>query len=57
MPALCSTAFSRRSTIGGQPIASDWFNNRRLLEQIGNTPPTEAVKRYYAVLDDTPMAA
>jgi putative transposase len=33
------------------------FNNRRLLEPIGNIPPAEAEERYYAMLDDTPMAA
>ena len=35
----------------------DWFNNRRLLEPIGNIPPAEAEQRYYAMLDDVPMAA
>lgn len=35
----------------------DWFNNRRLLEPIGNIPPAEAEQRYYATLDDVPMAA
>ena len=25
----------------------DWFNNRRLLETIGNIPPAEAEARYY----------
>lgn len=35
----------------------DWFNNRRLLEPIGNIPPVEAEQRYYAMLDDVPMAA
>jgi putative transposase len=35
----------------------DWFNNRRLLEPIGNIPPAEAEARYYAMLDDLPMAA
>lgn len=35
----------------------DWFNNRRLLEPIGNIPPAEAEERYYATLDDTAMAA
>ena len=35
----------------------DWFNNRRLLEPIGNVPPAEAEANYYAALDDTPMAA
>ncbi|NWK94562.1 IS3 family transposase [Sphingobium lactosutens] len=35
----------------------DWFNNRRLLEPIGNIPPAEAEELYYAMLDDVPMAA
>ena len=35
----------------------DWFNNRRLLEPIGNIPPAEAEANYYAMLDDRPMAA
>ena len=35
----------------------DWFNNRRLLEPIGNFPPAEAEQRYYAMRDDVPMAA
>lgn len=35
----------------------DWFNNRRLLEPIGNMPPAEAEERYYAMLDATAMAA
>ena len=35
----------------------DWFNNRRLLEPIGNVPPAKAEANYYAALDDTPMAA
>jgi transposase InsO family protein len=35
----------------------DWFNNKRLLEPIGNVPPAEAEKRYYAMLDETPVAA
>lgn len=35
----------------------DWFNNRRLLEPIGNVPPAEAEARYYTMLDDQPMAA
>ena len=32
----------------------DWFNNRRLLEPIGNIPPAEAEERYYAMLDNQP---
>jgi putative transposase len=35
----------------------DWFNNRRLLEPTGNIPPVEAEQRYYAKLDDVPLAA
>jgi putative transposase len=35
----------------------DWFNNRRLLQPIGNIPPAEAEQRYYAMLDDAAMAA
>jgi len=35
----------------------DWFNNRRLLEPIGNIPPAEAEKRYYAMLQEPAMAA
>jgi putative transposase len=34
-----------------------WFNNRRLLEPIGNIPPAEAEERYYAMLDAPAMAA
>jgi putative transposase len=35
----------------------DWFNNRWLLEPIGNIPPAEAEGRYYAMLDEQKMAA
>jgi transposase InsO family protein len=35
----------------------DWFNNRRLLEPIGNIPPAEAEERYYAMLEEPAMAA
>ncbi|MGY3362870.1 hypothetical protein ACVWZK_009533 [Bradyrhizobium sp. GM0.4] len=35
----------------------DWFNNRRLLESIGNIPPAEAEQRYYAMLEQPAMAA
>ncbi|MBP2611456.1 transposase InsO family protein [Rhizobium pusense] len=35
----------------------DWFNNRRLLEPIGNIPPAEAEEQYYAMLDAPAMAA
>lgn len=35
----------------------DWFNNRRLLEPIGNIPPAEAEANFYAALEIEPMAA
>jgi putative transposase len=35
----------------------DWYNNRRLLEPIGNMPPAEAEARYYAQLEVSAMAA
>jgi transposase InsO family protein len=34
----------------------DWFNNRRLLEPIGNVPPAEAEARYVQ-LEELPVAA
>ena len=35
----------------------DWFNNRRLLEPIGNVPPAEAEECYYAQLEEIALAA
>jgi putative transposase len=35
----------------------DWFNNRRLLEPIGNIPPAEAEAAYYANLEENRIAA
>lgn len=35
----------------------DWFNNRRLLEPIGNIPPAEAEATYYAALERSDVAA
>ena len=35
----------------------DWFNNRRLLEPIGNIPPAEAETRYYAAARAPALAA
>lgn len=35
----------------------DWFNNRRLLEPIGNIPPAEAEAKFYAALETETMAA
>jgi putative transposase len=35
----------------------DWFNNRRLLEPIGNIPPAEAEERYYVMTEQPAMAA
>ena len=35
----------------------EWFNNRRLLEPIGNMPPAEAEARYYQQIEALAMAA
>ena len=35
----------------------DWFNNRRLLEPIGNIPPTEFEQQYYGQQKGTAKAA
>jgi transposase InsO family protein len=35
----------------------DWFNNRRLLEPIGNIPPAELEMAYYRQLEESAMAA
>ena len=35
----------------------DWFNHRRLLEPIGNIPPAEAERRYFAMLQQSKIAA
>ncbi|KQT62231.1 transposase [Aureimonas sp. Leaf460] len=35
----------------------DWFNNRQLLEPIGNIPPAEAEEHYYAQLEAMKIAA
>jgi len=44
-------------SIGGRQAEGDWFNNRRLLEPIGNVPPAEAEANYYTMLDDMLVAA
>ncbi|OYV54343.1 MAG: hypothetical protein B7Z76_14850 [Acidiphilium sp. 20-67-58] len=36
---------------------ADQFNNRRLLEPIGNIPPAEAEARYYEQLNELAMVA
>jgi len=36
---------------------ADWFNNRRLLEPIGNVPPAEFEARYHQLERQLPMAA
>ncbi|XJM30200.1 IS3 family transposase (plasmid) [Escherichia coli] len=35
----------------------DWYNNRRLLERLGHTPPAEAEKSYYASIGNDDLAA
>ena len=34
----------------------DWFNNRRLLEPIGNVPPVEYEQQYYQAQDGSSHA-
>ncbi|WP_203594924.1 hypothetical protein, partial [Salipiger sp. PrR007] len=41
------------SVLGG----NQQFNNRRLLEPIGNIPPAEAETNFYAALEAKDMAA
>jgi len=35
----------------------DWFNNRRLLESIGNIPPVEYEQEYYRIQEASVMGA
>ncbi len=35
----------------------DWYNNRRLLEPIGNIPPPEAEAAYYAMMENQAVPA
>ena len=35
----------------------DWFNNRRLLEPIGNVPPVEFEQAYYQQQESVALAA
>jgi putative transposase len=35
----------------------DWFNNRRLLDPIGNVPPAEAEELFYPKRKEVPLAA
>ena len=35
----------------------DWFNNRRLLEPIGNIPPAEYEMMYYQQIEESAMVA
>jgi putative transposase len=35
----------------------DWFNNRRLLEVIGDVPPVELEQEYYAMMESVPVKA
>jgi len=38
-------------------IGNGWFNNKRLLEPIGNIPPAELEKAYYEQQERQAMAA
>jgi len=59
MPDCGGTELDDRIVLGsrGGLREQTCFNHRRLLEPIGNIPAAEAEERYYAMLDDTPMAA
>jgi putative transposase len=35
----------------------DWFNNRRLLESIGNIPPAEMEMNYYQQIKESAMVS
>jgi transposase InsO family protein len=35
----------------------DWFNHRRLLEPIGDVPPSEKEKAYYQQISESALAA
>jgi len=35
----------------------DWYNNRRLLDPIGDIPPVEAEEAFYANLNSLDMVA
>jgi transposase InsO family protein len=54
-----ATRKTRPQQTGGKGafVAGLRFNNRRLLEPIGNIPPAEAEARYYAQIDDVASAA
>jgi putative transposase len=61
-PIFAGSAHARgsagfRAREGSFLAVDDWFNNRRLLEPIGFIPPAEAEERYFAMLNDPPMAA
>ena len=41
-----------------QPLVwVDWFNNRRLLEPIGDVPPAEYEMMHYRQLEESAMVA
>ena len=50
-------SFQQDGLTASEVDVGDWFNNRRLLEPIGNIPPAEAEERYYAMLEQPAMAA
>lgn len=58
-PSYRGATTSQPQQDGGAESHRDYpmFNNRRLLEPIGNIPPAEAEELYYAMLDDVSMAA
>ncbi len=51
-------SWRRREDVEGATLNwVDWFNNRRLLEPIGNIPPAEAEANYYSQTHEHALAA
>jgi transposase InsO family protein len=47
----------QRHVLAGALEWVNWFNNRRLLEPIGNIPPAEAEAHFYAQIEELAMVA
>lgn len=56
-PLHQAPAFPPRPKPSPQLATSGLFNNRRLLEPIGNIPPAEAEANFYAAMETEPLAA
>jgi integrase len=54
---LSTKALREAANSAAVKIRVDWFNNRRLLEPIGNIPPAEFEMAYYRQLEASADAA